>query len=136
MPEGNVNGDAQRALDEIRELRRLQGEATKEQTAALNAINTKLGHIEGMVGGQAEGNAGRDRRIAESERRLERQDAEIAALKLDVGTAKASGAPLQKLGYVIITSIVLGFGGLIATSMLRPQAPPQITVQMPASTAP
>lgn len=136
MAEGNGNGDAQRALDEIRELRRLQNEATKEQTAALNAINTKLGHIEGMVSSQAEGNTGRDRRATELERRLERAEAEIANLKLEVATAKAMGAPLQKLGWIIIAAIVLGFGGLIAAGLFRPQVPPQITVQMPASTAP
>lgn len=136
MPDGTGTGDAQRALDEIRDLRRSHAEATREQTVALNAINTKLGHIEGMVGGQAEGNNGRDRRIAEADRRIERLEAELAAIKIDVATARAAGAPLHKLGWLIITAIVLGFGGLIAAAVMRPQIPPQITVQMPASMQP
>lgn len=136
MAEGNGNGDAQRALEEIRELRRTTGEAIKEQTAALNAINTKLGHIEGMVGGQAEGNTNRDRRTADLERQVDDLKKEIANIRIEAAALAAAGAPLHRLGYLVIGAIVLGFGGLIATGIARPQVPPNITIQMPASTAP
>ena len=133
MAENGNGGDAQRALEEIREVRKTHAEAVKEQTSALNGINTKLGHIEGMVAGQAEGNANRDRRTADLERRYDEIKSEIATLKIEAAARAAGGAPLQKLGWIIITAIVLGFGSLAFMGYTRTQSPPNITIQMPAS---
>lgn len=123
----NGNGNAERALEEIRELKRTHAEAIKDQTNALNGINTKLGHIEGMIAVAAGDNANLGREVATLRQQVNEQRDQITTLKIKV----EASMPLQKLGWAILTAIVLGGGGMIASNIMRP-----ITVQMPASAAP